>query len=476
MADIVYGAVGALAALLAAVAVLLCGAAILHWGRDREGGLVPYIFYPAMLTVVIGVLLSGRNLDLPMLYQGGTHIVDEWATRFTSLFLLFVALERIGRRLLYGGPRHEVPVLLIVALLLLFLTNVFTSGLLGTRPWLSHHHVYTILAGYAALLFTRHEGDAAIRCMRNALFAFLVLSAACIVWRPEMVLTRNYAGLIPGLTVRYAGLGPHPNSLGPMAIVFLLCLWSLPHRARWLNPVGWFVGGTSLLLSQSKTSWGAFIFCACCLLYFRHGTSLVVRLADSRRTLVPAASVALAMLTVSATVVVLMLSDAAEHVTAFFKSPMAANLTTMMGRDRIWEIAVQEWSNNPLFGYGLTMWNEEYRARIGMSYAYNAHNQFFQSLAMAGLVGVTGLLIYALILLGFVLKTTKASQGLTLALFLLMLFQSITEVPLSMTSGYGPVQQVHLLLLMVIASRYVVGKAPRAASIPGRQRFAHSRV
>lgn len=462
-----------LAAFLAAAGVVVCVAVVLHWGRHRERGLIPYIFYPAVLDVILTVLFSGRDLDLPIDYQVDKHPVGAWATRLTSLFLLLAAVERIGKRFLHHGQKTDAPILLIFAFWLFFLTNVVSSGLLGTRPWFSHYHIYTVLAGYAALLAVREEGDTAIRSVRNALFIFLVLSALCILWRPEMVLSRNYSGLIPGLTMRYAGLGTHPNSLGPVVIVFLLCLWSRPYSARWINLLGWTIGCASLVLSQSKTSWVAFLFCACCIAYFRHGEFLTQRLFDYRRPLLPAMSLILAMFMISLIGVAFMFGGALEKLVAFFETPVGTDLTTLMGRYRIWEIAVQEWRNNPFFGYGLTMWNEEYRIRVGMTdFAYTAHNQFFQSLAVAGIIGVTGLAIYALTLLWFVLKTTKASQGLTLALFVLLSVQSVTEVPLSMTSGFGLAQQVHLLLLMVLASRIPAG----SIESPGTRASARPRL
>jgi exopolysaccharide production protein ExoQ len=455
VANVWIGSVVGLAAFLAAVALVVCVAGVLHWGRHRERGLMPYIFYPAVLVLVLTILFSGRNLELPLEYGLEEHPLAVWATRFTSLFLLFAAVERIGRRVLLYEQKTDVPVLLILALWLYFLTNVVSSGLFGTRPWLSHYHVYTVLVGYAALLVVREEGDTAIRSVRNALYIFLVLGALCILWRPEMVLNRNYSGLFPWLTTRYYGLSMHPNSLGSTVVVFLLCLWTRPYSARWLNLLGWTIGCASLVLSQSKTSWVAFLFCAGCIAYFRHGESLAQRLLDYRRPLLPAVSVMLAMFMVSLLGVAVMFGAALEWMVHFFEAPVGTDITTLMGRSPIWEVAIREWRNNPLFGYGLTMWNEEYRTRLGMTgFAYTAHNQLFQSLAVAGIVGVAGLVIYVLTLLWFALKTTKASQGLTLALFVLMSVQSTTEVPLSMTSGYGPAQQVHLLLLMVIASRF----------------------
>jgi exopolysaccharide production protein ExoQ len=450
-----------------AIALVIALAAALHWGRNREHGLIPYLFYPAITVVILSVLFSGRNFDMPLDLQLDKHPAVVWATRATVLFILLASLERIGRRLLHYGPKPHVPGMLIVAFWIFFLTNVLSSGLFGALPWFSHHHVYTVLAGYAALLITRAEGDTAIRAVRNALFVFLALGALCILWQPHMVLARNYSGLIPGLNVRYAGLATHPNTLGPVVIVFLTCLWSKPYSARWLTLAGWMLGLGSLILSQSKTSWVAFLFCACCIVYFRHGHSLVDRIFDHRRTLVPAMSLLLAM-TLLALLGGALMMGGLDRMIAFFDTPAASDLRTLMGRYQIWQAAVDEWRNHPLFGYGLTMWNEDYRARIGMSdFAYTAHNQFLQSLSVAGIVGVTGLTVYVLTLFRYVLKTTHASQGLTLALFIMLMFHSITEVPLSLTSGYGLVQQVHLLLLMVVAAHASAANATKThASAP----------
>ena len=467
MNDLLFGSAVGMAAFLAAIGVVLCVGVVLHLGKDREYGLIPYIFYPAIFVAVLGVLLSGRNLHLPLesvFAASSKHPLVAWASRATSLFLLVAAGERIGKRFVQYGRKPDTPTPLVIAFWSYFLTNVVSSALFGTYPWFSHEYLYVALAGYAALLATQAEGNTAIRSARNALFVFLVVSALCIAWRPEMVFWRDYEGLIPWLTLRYAGLSTHPNTLGPMVIVFLLCLWKSPYSARLSNLLGWTIGCASLLFAQSKTSWIAFVLCAVVFAYFRHGGSLAQRSFDFRRPLLLGSFLLLAMLTTCVIGVVFMFGGAGEIVAGFFETRLGAGLLTLTGRDQIWDVAVQEWRSNPLFGYGLTLWNDDYRAQIGMPLAFHAHNQLYQSLASAGIIGVAGLAIYAVALFWFVLKTTKASQGLTLALFTLLLIQSISEVPLSMTSGYAPVQFTHLLLLVVLASQLASSHAERVGA------------
>jgi O-antigen ligase len=86
-----------------------------------------------------------------------------------------------------------------------------------------------------------------------------------------------------------------------------------------------------------------------------------------------------------------------------------------------------------------------------MPYAVSAHSQFYQSLASAGIVGVAGLAIYAMTLFRFALKTAKSSKGLSMALFIMLFLESISETPLSIYN-LGPELMLHLFLLMIIAA------------------------
>jgi O-antigen ligase len=162
---------------------------------------------------------------------------------------------------------------------------------------------------------------------------------------------------------------------------------------------------------------------------------------------------------------VLMFADVGPQLERFINTPEGVQLTSLTGRDRIWAIAWEEWARNPVFGHGPGIWDERFRASIGMANATHAHNQFMDTLSRAGTVGAAGLTLYAAVLLTMSLRFARATQGLSLGLFLALLLRSISEVPLLMF-GYSPDLIIHVLLLMVLASatRQASASAPLAAT------------
>lgn len=443
-----------LIAFLLPIGLVLTLAISLHWGQRRENGLMPYVFYPVLLIVAVTILLSGRNLYLMSDFAQiilVKHPIATWISRLTSVSLLIVASERILRRFFISAPKENALKPLIIAFFFYCFSNVFTSALVAEHASFSHDYFYMALAGVAALFASKRDGDVAIISARNALLIFLVVSALCILVKPEIVLSRDYHGYIPGLRYRYAGLSNHANALGPLVVVFLMCLWVRPFKRTWLTNLSWILGAFSLLLAQSKTSWIAFILCSICLAYFGHRDFLKQRLFDFKR---PYLLIGILLFVMSVTVIfsmVVMFGSVGDKLNSYLVSRAGNDLVSLTGRSQIWDVAIQEWKKYPIFGYGLTIWNDAFRAQIGLPAAYHAHNQFFQSLASAGLVGVAGLITYAVILFRYTWKTAQSSKGLSMALFVMIFIRSISEVPLNMNS-FGPEQIVHLLLLMVIVA------------------------
>jgi exopolysaccharide production protein ExoQ len=453
----VYG----LVAFLLPIAMVVTLAAALHWGQRRENGLMPYLFYPVLLIVAVTILLSGRNLYLISDFAQMVlvkHPIATWISRLTSVSLLVIASERILRRFFVLAPSENALKPLVIAFCFYCFTNVFTSALLAEHTSFSHDYFYMAIAGVAVLFASRRDGDVAVISARNALFCLLVFSALCILVKPELVLSRDYQGYIPGLRYRYAGLSNHANAFGPLVVVFLMCLWIQPFKRAWLTNFSWMLGAFSLLLAQSKTSWIAFILCFICLAYFGHREFLKQRLFDFKRPNFLIGILLLLMLAAMALFILIMFGSVGDKLNSYLVSRAGNDLVSMTGRNQIWDVAIQEWRKYPIFGYGLSIWNEDFRAQIGLPAAYHAHNQFFQSLASAGLVGVVGLITYAVILFRYTLKTAESSKGLSVALYVMIFARSISEVPLAMNS-FGPEQIVHLLLLMVIVANTSIYQA-----------------
>lgn len=445
---------------LAVIAAVIGFGGVLHWGRQREIGLLPYIFYPIIFSVMLAKMTSGRDFSLMPTSESGIAAHESTPAyvfviaRFTTLFILVAVSERIINRVLHYGRNPKVPMGLLLCFIFFFLTTVVLAAFLGTHPSISHEYMYLFLGGSAALLFSEAEGDVAIRNVRNAMLVCLVVSACFLIVAPQMVIRTGYLdGVVPGLTVRYAGLTSHSNTMGGLTVVYLLCLSSRPYKG-WLNRFAWIIGLITLVIAQSKTSWITFSLSTLSLSYFRYSDVLKKYFFDFRRPFFLVTTLSLVMIMFTVLISLVLFSSSGNFLNAFLMSQAGADLMTMTGRAQIWEVAVLEWQRNPLFGYGLTIWNDAHRAKIGISAAVTAHSQFYQTLSSSGIVGVIGLVIYVLTLLFYALKTVRVSQGLTLALFLMVMFRSMSEVPLTMVGYYGPDELTHLIILMVIASHF----------------------
>jgi O-antigen ligase len=344
---------------------------------------------------------------------------------------------------------------------------VAAPALFGANPKLSHDYAYALVIGLAAFTASAPERDQSLRAVRDAVLVFMSLGFLMIPFKVSLVMDLSYVqGWLPGLP-RLAGLAPHAVSLGLLAQLGLLCLLARPYERRWLNRLAWSVGLLTLIMAQSKTAWLAFVLCTSAMLWVQHGSAFWRRMVNPMQPGPGQLTLAALMLGVMALAGVLMFGDVSVRLDRFINTPEGAQLTSLTGRDRIWAIAWEEWARNPVFGHGPGIWDESFRASIGMSNATHAHNQFMDTLSRAGTVGAVGLGFYASVLLWLSLRFARTTQGLSLGLFLALLLRSISEVPLLMF-GYSPDLIIHVLLLIVLASatRQARTKAPRAAFRP----------
>lgn len=442
------------------LALLVIGgmALLVHWGARREQGLLPYVFYPILLVYGLSNLLSGRDLSLTSgelaVQVVAKHALVVWLGRLTSLFILLVCAERILHRLLTWGRKAPLAGGLLLAFWVFFLSNTISPALFGRHFYLSHEFLYVIVLGWAALLITE-EGElrTALGAARNASLLLLFGSLLCLLIKPKLVMVSNYAGLMPGLHWRFVGLAGHSNTFGLLLVFFMLCLWCQPFQWRLLQLASWGAATLALVLAQSKTAWVAWILCALSLAYFGRREQLQRLLRDFRRPYLSLALLSGLLFGVAVLSLGFMFGDFESRVTRFFNTQQGVDLLSVSGRRQIWQIAVQEWERNPVFGYGLSIWDETFRRGIGMPFASHAHSQFYQSLSSAGLVGVAGLLGYTGALLYFVTRTAHASGGLSLALFILLACRALSEVPLAM-KGLSPDLLTQLLLLIVLSVYY----------------------
>jgi O-antigen ligase len=418
---------------------------------------LPWLFPAMLLLAGLDVLLSGRDLsqaflDLASDTEGGgalvRHPVMQWVQRGISLLLVAVSIERIGSHFL---QRKAVPSpTLTWAFLAYWLTTVLTPAVFGAHPQISHEFVYSMLFGLAATLCNQADCQRILLVSRNGLFLFILAGMALVPVMPSLVLDTAYTqGLVPGLP-RFGGLASHPVMMGMMTQAALLLLWTNPFARRWLNLAAWTLGLGVLFLAQSKTAWLAFLLSAAILLVVRRTPGAVQRLGDPRRNSFGVVALFLVIVTVLVALAALLVADLPEMVADFFNTSEGAQLISMTGRDRIWEVAFQEWHNYPVFGYGPQLWDAEFRQAIDMPNATHGHNQFIDTLARCGTVGAAGLVVYALVLMVLSFRFARATRGLSLAMFATLALLSVSEIPLILV-GYGAELFSHILLVVVLA-------------------------
>lgn len=463
-------------AMLAALIAALSMASVVHVASRRDQGFMHLIFYAMLLAVAAGSLLSGRDLtsqplteELPLAFVA--HPVMKVLQPLISLLILTVSAERLIAHWLQRKTA-PTPLLLCFTFFTFWASTVASPALLGAHPQLTHDYAYPLVIGLAATLATSVERDQALKAVRNAMLVFMLLGFVLAVVRPGLVMDRSYTqGLLPGLP-RFAGLSPHAVGMGLMTQLGLLCLMTRPYERLWLNRLAWTVGLSTLFLAQSKTAWLAFFICTGTWLTVQRGPAMWRRLTDPMQPTLGLTTLVGGMLGLVALAAVLMFGNLGGHLSAFVNTPEGAQLASFTGRDRIWVIAYDEWQKNPVFGYGPGIWDERFRTSIGMSNANHAHNQFMDTLSRAGVVGTTGLTLYALLLLVLSVRLTRATQGLSLALFFALVLRSISEVPLLMF-GYSTEMLIHVLLLMVLAP--ALRRQPAAAQQAARTAPSASR-
>jgi len=318
---------------------------------------------------------------------------------------------------------------------------------------------------FAAVFFNRdRDVTPLVEATKWGLLLFIAGSCAVALWKPSLAIQPYAESVLPGIHFRLWGLGSNPNSTGPLALLLLLLSAHRPFRSRVLQLLAWVCALCVFVLAQSKTSWGCALL-AFPALWWGNMLHAEVLSTDRPRNPYPIRSLLLPILfCLLGLAVTLALLYGLVHPDQVSQVASDKQVTTLTGRTEIWAVAIKTWLDNPLFGYGSSAWDNVFRARIGMNFAYNAHNQFLQSLSQAGLVGLVGLLVYSVLLLRYAFAAHVATRGLSLALAALVFARFFTETPLNIDGVFSGEFVTHLLLFSVILTK---GWQPAAAYFPG---------
>jgi len=447
---------GALA--LALFLTLAMGLA-LHAENRLGKYLLPMVLPVIGLGIALSTILSGRNLSFVDLDPTGSSVgvqlatqgnpfAATWPLRFATLYILAASfaliLAYLYRRQFQPGPAR----ILLLGFVAFFLTNTVFPAILGTKPAFEPNHYYPLVLFLAAFATRSHSPETLLQFAKATLLLLLAGSLVMAIAQPSLAMQRPYIfGWVPGMDFRLWGLASHANSLGPLALLYLLLAFHQPYRRRWLHWLGLAVAFGVFILAQSKTAWVAAFLLLGILAYYTLLPKFQRAWASGRANFqvmgiaIAAIAGAIGMLALVITV------DVGQIWDSFARSSAGEQAFTLTGRGQIWEVAIEVWRGNPWFGYGPSLWDPEFRRSIGMNFAFSAHSQFLQSLAGAGILGMAGLALYLGIVMRYAFVLARATGGLSLALGLFLIIRSMTETPLSTATLFNGDLLTHLLVI-----------------------------
>ena len=451
------------------------GVAMLLFLQYRLGALVSAEWRATLMVVVVGigaflsVALTSRTLSETRIEQGVVVMYEDFAdgfaaSRWLSLVLLAASLMEVARgwaaARAAAQPDPARPI--IYALLAYYFGTLLIQGLASEHTGFSYKALYVpIMLTGAYYLPVRHVRGI-LEAAKGVMLLLTLGSLGAAVAAPDFVLHRPDPGLLPGIDWRLYGLTSHANTLAPIALLAIVVELHSPSRLQWLRWVNLSAAVAVFVLAQSKTTWGAapVILAAVYLpFWLRPGRDAAQRGRHFNRFAWTLVVLIAGVLVLTGALIA---TDAADYV------QRKADLATLTGRTQIWDITLQAWRENLLFGWGPEVWGAERRLQFLMFHVGHAHNQVMQTLGEAGLVGLALLLTYLGVLLYAALRRFVATRGVVLALLILMLVRCITEAPMRAEGLLSWATFLHLLLLILAchALRRPVGGVPGVAVVP----------
>lgn len=404
--------------------------------------LVPYII---ILIFALGTISLGRDLSAGMYAvvqnDEGFPSWVRWIQRLTTLILLFISFERIVNGFLNKRYKNRYFWSWFFVLFIFWFTTVFTAAVFSDHPHLSHEYFYPLIFFIATLFLTEKDKVAFIYACRNALIGFMLVSWLFVFIHPSLVLEFDFIqGFIPGLP-RFAGVAPHAVTFASLVVMLAVFLFFIPVKNVLVNRVLWSLVTLSILLAQSKTVWVMSLFFVIFFFIYKEIQTNIVDGKISKRFVLKFIPFTGVIVLIPIGYILLVGID------NLLTQDKIDQLSSLTGRDLIWATVLSDSRVNSIFGYGPAYFSD-LSSSTGYLYITHGHNQFFDTLAKAGEVGVMGLAILTLFVIYNHIKKLFSKNGIfAFFIFLYLFIRSISETPLT---NFGYSLDIIFLLVLVL--------------------------
>lgn len=454
---------------LAAAIALVLGVFTASRGVERFGskGVMMVYLWLMMLAPALRIMTAPREYltDEDATLAGYTAISGPvtWALRLSTVAIVSVAgvvmlMALMRRQKLSGGS------FLAVGLGAVFVTMLTSAGL-GAKPAFIHQSLYTVLMLATLLVMPRITPEQVAIQAKRVLAFMMIGSLVLAVIQPAHYVQSGYIGIIPGFHYRLHGLAPHANSLAPLALLYLILAYWVRGKNPW-HMLGVISAAAVLVLSQSKTIWLSALLIVFVIVVTRVNRQFGKELRSAR---IGWGTITVLSAYLGAGFMLLwMFSGEAGRVLHALTAD--SEVTTLTGRTDIWRVTLDTWRQNPWFGYGPKLWDLEFRiTHHGALAAWHAHNQFLQALGEAGIVGLAAMLTYMAAMVYYAVRFAGPTRGVSLALLLLILSRTMTEVPIRFSGvldvGFFVHVVVFAVLVMLARQAAAVRQVPMASEV-----------
>lgn len=402
-------------------------------------GLLPALILLVGLGLMLVTNLSPRDISMGEGDMYEMVVVNSFIDNLSRV-LTAIILALCGFKILSVIKEKKVPSGgsgILFPYLMFFLCTTLTTALLGKNGDLKIQMFYVPFVLIAVYLTRPIPTIHILSLSKFILLIYIYGSLLAAVFVPSRALLGTYESLLPGVDTRLFGISGHANQLGAFAAVYLAMEFLKPARTKF-HIIHLATALFVLIWAQSKTAWG---FVLLAILYFLF--------AKVERALFSKINMKLNfgkfLLYALGVVTGLGLFVMVTGLINIAPSSSGIDEETWTGRGIIWKITLDAWATNPIFGYGLSLWDKDFRDQYGMFYVGHSHNQFIDTLGSAGMIGLLGLLIYLLALFKRAIKIVKENP-VALALLAFILIDSATETPLRNSGVLTGYFFLHLLL------------------------------
>ena len=450
-------------AFLCAIAVIMSFALVLDRSAALGGYYIPSFSIVIIIAIAAKTILLQRNLNY---YSSDTTSIlglesagSDWLLRFGSLYIIGISIVVIFDSFLGGrNCLVEKEKKIYCGFLIFYIGCNILNAVMGTVPALSYKTIYPLIVFVAIYRCRNFNVYLFVDVLKYSAIFSIFVGFIFLLIKPSLVLQKNYHGIISSLNYRYWGVDSHPNGLGPLAAVAVLLLIWRPINSKMANIVALIFVLTALILSQSKTSILALAFAVG--VWFLYKIVLDAAWKKSFNISIEKLVFLMIMLIGVAIIILMFINfSASDQVARQIDGKAISSAAEFTGRERIWEISLNEFYRNPYFGYGNNIWDASFSNSYGLlGVASNSHNQLVDALASSGGVGFICIMIYLCLQIYVSWNIRVDTNGFSLAIAAFMMGRCFPEVPFKLSNMMSNDFIIHALYFSILVWGASAGK------------------